>query len=431
MYLFFGFIKSITNVLILINLRIVKINYKDILILLMGNFFIISACLIWVKLLAIPITLIFMIVYLNSINKEYKKNIILVSITKFIIFLSDVIVGIAILKIYNIYIDQLTSNLKLYTEVHIGILIISFFISTILGYMLKKVDLLKINDEIIELLLINLCLSLIMVYVIGNVYRFSQRDHIILIVNLLFMIIDCSCMAYIAKVYINIAKENMKYKYKAKEMKQLEEYIYMLETTNADIRKFRHDYLNVLSTITDYIQNEDFQGFIKYFNDNIIPEGNKIKHKNISVNNLKYIKIAPIKGLLSYKIGRAQDLDIEAIVSVLGEIENVNMNLVDLSRIIGILLDNAIEEAMMCENKVIEINVIQGNKSKAFVITNTCRDRLPSIYNMMQKGFSTKGENRGTGLSNIQEIIYGEYENVTLNTYIEERVFKQELIIED
>lgn len=431
MEFFYAFTTMLVYIISLVNLKIIKLNFKNIIILALGNYVVICWSLLFIKPLGVPITLIGMVLYLNRISKEYKKNIMLVVATIFIAFISDVITGITILKIYNISIDELINNFALYFILHIVTLIVSFLISRGVWYALNKTALLKINHRFIKLFLINLCVGLFMIYIIGNIYRFSEKNDLILILNLILLIIYFSLVAYIAKIYIKISNDEIKYKYKEQEMDRLKEYIDMVETTNSDIRKFKHDYLNILATINHYVDSKDFDGFVKYFNESIMPESDDIRHKNISFNNLKNIKLSPIKGIISYKIRQAQELNIEVIVDVMDEIEKVNMNIVDLCRILGILLDNAREEAVMCENKIIGINIIKGKKSKVFVISNTCRSKLPPIYNMIQKGFSTKGDNRGLGLSNIQEIIYGEYTNVMLNTYIEEGVFKQELIIED
>jgi two-component system sensor histidine kinase AgrC len=48
---------------------------------------------------------------------------------------------------------------------------------------------------------------------------------------------------------------------------------------------------------------------------------------------------------------------------------------------------------------------------------------------MFEKGFSTKGENRGVGLNNVKDILANRYKNVILNTSIEDEMFKQELWI--
>jgi len=51
------------------------------------------------------------------------------------------------------------------------------------------------------------------------------------------------------------------------------------------------------------------------------------------------------------------------------------------------------------------------------------------MFKIFQKGFSTKGKNRGLGLSNLREIL-SECEGVTLDTFIEKGFFIQEIGIE-
>ena len=49
---------------------------------------------------------------------------------------------------------------------------------------------------------------------------------------------------------------------------------------------------------------------------------------------------------------------------------------------------------------------------------------------LFKQGFSTKGENRGLGLSNLKEII-DKYKNVTLDTFIKNELFFQEITIKN
>ncbi|ADZ19124.1 Histidine kinase-like ATPase [Clostridium acetobutylicum EA 2018] len=50
--------------------------------------------------------------------------------------------------------------------------------------------------------------------------------------------------------------------------------------------------------------------------------------------------------------------------------------------------------------------------------------KFHQIYKIYKRGFSTKGDNRGIGLSNLKDII-GKYPNVMLDTVIEDNQFKQ------
>jgi two-component system sensor histidine kinase AgrC len=53
---------------------------------------------------------------------------------------------------------------------------------------------------------------------------------------------------------------------------------------------------------------------------------------------------------------------------------------------------------------------------------------MPTLSKIFQKAFSTKGENRGLGLSNLKEII-NNYKNVSLDTAIETEEFIQNIEI--
>ncbi len=52
----------------------------------------------------------------------------------------------------------------------------------------------------------------------------------------------------------------------------------------------------------------------------------------------------------------------------------------------------------------------------------------PDQANMYEKGWSTKGENRGYGLFVVRDILSKE-DHLLLNTSVEEGLFKQELIV--
>ena len=104
------------------------------------------------------------------------------------------------------------------------------------------------------------------------------------------------------------------------------------------------------------------------------------------------------------------------------------MDIVDISRCLGILLDNAIEAALESDKKSMDIAIIKKNTSIIIVVANSYNGDIPVISKLFKEGFSTKGENRGLGLSNLKEII-NKYNNVSLDTYIKEQKFYQELLV--
>lgn len=103
----------------------------------------------------------------------------------------------------------------------------------------------------------------------------------------------------------------------------------------------------------------------------------------------------------------------------------------NVCRIIGILIDNAIEAAILCDKKNVQIAIIRNDDSTIFILSNSCLADTPPVYKIYEDNFSTKGDGRGLGLKTVRHIIDEKYDNVTLNTKIKDCIFKQELIIHE
>ncbi|WP_242949653.1 sensor histidine kinase [Clostridium pasteurianum] len=218
-------------------------------------------------------------------------------------------------------------------------------------------------------------------------------------------------------------------KYKDEELKSLNEYTYMIENQSDDLRKFKHDYTNIIKIIGYYIELDDINKLKNFYREELLPESEEIMVKDISFTKLHYIKINPIKVFISSKINIAEKRNIKVNIEVEEAINEIYIGIIDLCRILGILFDNAIEAAELCENKFIELAIIKDDTNITFIINNSCLENTPPVYKLYKKNFSTKGINRGVGLKSAMSIINTNYSNISLNTSMENCVFKQELII--
>ncbi|WP_175537443.1 GHKL domain-containing protein [Clostridium sp. DSM 8431] len=216
-----------------------------------------------------------------------------------------------------------------------------------------------------------------------------------------------------------------------KENKQLKEYSDMLETMSTDLRKFKHDYINILYTLGDYINDGNIEDLRSYYNNDLLPESKEILKNDKHITLLKNIKITPLKALISSKLLTAQSKGIKINAEVLEEITYLSIKTIDICRIIGIFLDNAIEAALLCENKFINFAMIKTDGNIIIVILNSCLKNIPPVYELYKKNFSTKGSGRGIGLTSVKELIDSTYTNVLLNTSASNGVFKQELVIKN
>ena len=256
-----------------------------------------------------------------------------------------------------------------------------------------------------------------------NFLLYYLASSTILIFFLIFILISSSLLK---NLHIKIDVEAEKQK-----LEQQKKYIESLEKNNNEIRKFKHDFNNIILGLEGYITSNEVNN-IKlrdYFYNNIKNLNTKIELDNIVLSHLNNIKVPSIKNLLTNKIISAQNNDFKVNISVEDEIDNFYVNEMQLSRILGIFLDNSLEAGLELDNnRFIELIILKANKTIVIQITNTFKNTNLDIDKINESGYSTKGENRGIGLSSANDII--SKHNMILNTRIEDNLFKQILTIE-
>ena len=89
-----------------------------------------------------------------------------------------------------------------------------------------------------------------------------------------------------------------------------------IEQINNEMRKFRHDYVNILSTMSDYIRENDMEGLRNYFTTEILPMQDSMQMNAVKINGIENLKIREIKGLVTTKILQAQEMNISISVEV-------------------------------------------------------------------------------------------------------------------
>jgi len=196
----------------------------------------------------------------------------------------------------------------------------------------------------------------------------------------------------------------MELTHKAELLEQMQLYTSNLENFYEETRKFRHDQLNILSSIYGYIENNDITGIKEYFIKYISPFTNKIPIADVSLDMFKNIKIPELKGILSMKLIYAQTLGIQLHIEVFDEVTKLCFDLVDLCRASGILLDNAIDACNGTENSRINFAIIKREIDFRFIFSNTITE-IPPLTEIFKKGYSSKSNNRGFGLFILQQII--------------------------
>jgi len=229
--------------------------------------------------------------------------------------------------------------------------------------------------------------------------------------------------------YVRYKNERWNLEQRTIEYSQLQFYLNEVEQQQNAIRKFRHDLHNILVAMDIYIKNDDWDGLKKYYPK--VRDVSKLITKNeFELGELSKIKVPDLKNIILAKVVMAQNLKLDVKLDIWEEIDNVQVDTIVLVRILGIILDNAIEELQSLGGGTLRIACLRVEDSINLVIQNTCRPDMPPIRILNQVGFSTKGKERGFGLNNLEELT-DSLQNVVLITSVEERIFTQTLIIEE
>ena len=198
---------------------------------------------------------------------------------------------------------------------------------------------------------------------------------------------------------------------------------------NDNIRSFKHDFNNIIQAIDGYILLGDMDALKTYFS-KLLKECNYVK--NLELLTGKVQTNPAIYGVLLDKCRVAEGNNIDMNIDMFVDYSDMNEKAYDLSRIIGILLDNAIEATLECEKKVINVQFKEGSSEnkKKIVIENTYKDNGFDTEMIFEKNYTTKKEkgNSGLGLWKVKEIISKDDE-VEIQTIKDENTFKQELEI--
>lgn len=209
---------------------------------------------------------------------------------------------------------------------------------------------------------------------------------------------------------------------------RLQEYTNQIESMYSSLRSFKHDYSNIMLSMSGYIESNDMEGLSDYFNKEILPLGKKITKNTAHINQLMNIKTTELKSIISSKLLYAIELNISVNIEVTDEIPSFPMDTLDLCRIIGIFLDNAIEATLETDHPLIDFALIDLDTQYIFVISNSFLEKGIPYGTLMKPNVSTKGANRGIGLYNAHEII-AKYNHVFLDTEIQGTTFVQRLQI--
>ena len=247
---------------------------------------------------------------------------------------------------------------------------------------------------------------------------------------LIMLLLPCLCLAilYAQLPFVVLLFKTAFYKdaatYQQWEKEEISSYYQNLSFSLSDMQGMRHDIKNIFFTMGNFVNGSDNQDMKDFFWEKIYPYSQKTILQSELLSRLYQIPSEPLRAFLNLKLSQAMEHGITVRLDVCISPENFRtvIDIIDLTRILGILLDNTIEETAKIANGMIEIGIRNNSTSCSYIIKNplTAQTQQTGIH----AGQTTKGDGRGKGLLIVQQLI-SQYPNAVLNTSIYQSTYIQ------
>lgn len=201
-----------------------------------------------------------------------------------------------------------------------------------------------------------------------------------------------------------------------------------LEIIRREVRTFRHDYKNLLASLSEQAEKGELEKLRHTLSELDAGFDRRLGKKIQASTQIGNLQLPEARSLLLSKLTLMREKGIDCHLEVLYPIVAVDMDVWDFVRCLGILIDNAMEAALNTECPWVEI-VVLAQERQVFLRVSNSYTNVIEPGKMWDNGWSTKGTGRGLGLPGYQRILEN-YSNVSTGTSWENGVFVQEMTVE-
>ncbi|MBR3116542.1 MAG: GHKL domain-containing protein [Bacilli bacterium] len=195
-------------------------------------------------------------------------------------------------------------------------------------------------------------------------------------------------------------------------------------------RMVHHEYNNQLIVLSGFLECKKYDDTYSYLK-TIINDFNM--NKEIEIKELTRLPNGGIKKLLVNKILKMASSKINYNLNIYDSaVELINKidlkKYISLTKILGILMDNSIDEAINTIEKKINIEITKDRNYLIFYISNSIR-KQSDINKIGKNGYTTKGLRHGYGLKIIKGILK-ENPSIEVTTDIVENMYVQTVLVD-
>lgn len=199
--------------------------------------------------------------------------------------------------------------------------------------------------------------------------------------------------------------------------KDSKEYYKELSNNIRAYKSLKHDCIKHISVIKILVLKEKYNEVLNY----------------IDMLDQRVLKISDTRSgneILDILLTSRMQLIRESHIEMIYEIKRVNLdwiNLLDLTTILGNVLDNAIESCVLCDKRSIKIQMEEYNESYQIIkISNSCNN-----VKIDRKGdfISTKSNHEGIGIKNIRSALKSYDGSIKFDYSEKDKIFMTTIIL--
>ncbi|WP_125768682.1 sensor histidine kinase [Lapidilactobacillus wuchangensis] len=307
-------------------------------------------------------------------------------------------------------------------------LISTLLFAGLLFFVKKKFLSLTIAEDEQRIYILQIAVFIGLAYAFGEIMRLQHVLGIYIFIMIGFLVAQTILSVYFTYMMVKKNHERIELQHLQQQIEIMNAYTEEVDRNYQEMRQFRHDYRNLLLALkldpSSSVANQ------KYL-DQILSYSEGMARKSVMrFSDLSNLEMMPLKSLIITKLSQAEQSGLKVRFECLDQITLINLAEVKLIRVVGILLDNAIEAAVNSQDKLLRILFIRNKNNLEISIENSFNGTIPALSIIHQVGFSSKGKGRGLGLTNVDEMIKNET-NTELIQYVAEQLFVASLLIKD
>lgn len=366
-------------------------------------------------------TIIISLVLMISLLKvSVKQGIFSCLIFIMLLSISEIIVS-CFMSMFNFDSNLIVNNLfynmiaNIFISVGVIILLKINKVFTLIKVLNRWFNFNKISQYYAYLIILS-----IYILVAINGLMFESKQSFIL--NIMFLIVLIGLFIWII---INDINNNKLHEIN----QQMLNYVTKYEQIITEKGKANHEFKNQLMVIRGYAQMNKPDKLLEYI-DGVVEDSKKTGSSYL-ISQLNNFPDGGIKGLLYYKLSLMDDFKIKYEINVeegvKTKLDSLNTTMYNnITKILGVLLDNAIDACKQTRKKKIIIAVNKEKNNVVFNIYNTYKGKLD--VSKIGTGYTTKGKNHGYGLRLVKDIVDSN-KNLGVEKYLEKDYYVSKLII--